>query len=650
MTKYFTTCVVGLWLLASGSVSSAAEQALQNGEDDFLALYFDEVQVVEAATRIAKPISQVAENVTIITAAEIERMNAHNIDDVLNRVAGVYVNYSGLGFNQGSYIYLQGSSWEHVTVLLDGVRVNKASVEIAWVNMIPVRNIKRIEVIKGAASSTWGSALGGVINIITKDTGSTLQPKADVVASYGEKDTYDVTAELAGKASRVSYYLYGGNQESDGLLDDRYYKNNTGYGKLRVEMPHGMSLEVSGLYSRPEYLDTYWPTAYSSVPPLGFSQVLDDKNTFISSRFDALLTDELNLHVEAFRFNNDYQSVRHYTDQPPTLMWDFINDQESRGGALRLDYKLGPHSLVAGADYQRNEIQMTWNYRNWGASFPDYYAMDLLTEDVSGYYINGTFVLDKWSVTPGLRWDHISTVSSELISPSLGVTYQFRPDTMLRASASKGFRKPPAIYFESDLLYGPWYYNPNLKPEKNWTYQVGVESTIIPYLHLKTTLFHHEVEDTWGWSADGNLFRNNDRSWRQGFEVEVATRPIFYTSLKANFTYTFSDLHTYVDMPEDRSDYSSTANIILLFDHPEIITAELSGHYVKWGDYLADGPAEFNNALLWDLSLNRSLYESERLGVSCFGVVRNLFNGKQYVTERWPNAPRYVEAGLKLRF
>ncbi|MDR9501331.1 MAG: TonB-dependent receptor [Desulfurivibrionaceae bacterium] len=639
MTKYFTTCVVGLWLLANVSVSSAAEQALQNGEDDFLALYFDEAQVVEAATRIAKPISQVAENVTIISAAEIERMNAHNVDDVLNRVAGVYVNYGGLDFNHGSDIYIQGSSWEHVTVLLDGVRVNKASVEIAWVNMIPVRIIKRIEVIKGAASSTWGSALGGVINIITKDTGRTLQPKADVVASYGEKDTHDITAELSGKVSKVSYYLYGGNQESDGLLDDRFYKNNTGYGKLRVEMPHDMSLEISGLYSRPEYLDTYWPAA-------GFEVELEDKNTFVSARFDALLADELNLHAELFRFDNDYRNVRRQLPNlPATWSADFINDQKSTGGALRLDYKLGEHSLVAGADYQRNEVQMAWNYRSWVAPFPGDYAMDLLTEDVSGYYLNGTFVFDKWSITPGLRWDHISTVAQELVSPSLGITYQVRADTLLRASASRGFRKPPVFYLEGDPLYSPSAVNPNLDPEKNWTYQAGVESTIIPYLHLKTTFFHHEVDNTWGWAPDYSIFRvNGDRSRRQGFELEVRTRPIYYTSLQANFTYTYSDL------PDDLGDHSSTANIILLFDHPEIITAELSGHYVKWGDYLADGPAEFNNALLWDLSITKSLYESEDLGVSLFGVVRNLFNGNQYVSERWPNAPRYAEAGLKCRF
>lgn len=622
-------------------------------DEKLLSLYFDMglelEQKVEAATRVPKSLNQVAENVTIITAADIERMNAHNVDDILNRVAGIYVNYIGLDFNNNSLIYIQGSNWEHVVVLLDGVRVNKASVELAWVNMIPVRIIKRIEVIKGAASSVWGSALGGVINIITKDSGDSTKPQVDVVASYGGKKSHDVTAELTGKTANVSYYLYAGSQDSDGLQDDRFYENSPGYGKLRVEMPHDMTLEISGLYSQPKHLATYWPAA-------GHAQELNDKNTFISARFDALLAEDLNLHAEVFRFDNDYQLIRHTTSLPTTLIHNFINDQKSTGGAFRLDYKRGDHTLVAGADYQRNEIQMTWKYRNsvvdWDPYYPllapmgDYYAMDLLTEDISGYYLNGSFVFDRLTVSPGLRWDHISTVSNELISPSLGVTYQIRTDTLLRASVSKGFRKPPAWHLEGDPLYSPSSVNPYLDPEKNWTYQAGAESMAIPYLHIKTTLFHHDVDNTWVTAPDWSIYKmNGDPSQRQGLEVQVQTRSIYHTSLQANVTYTYSDL------PEDQTDHSSTANIILLFDHPEIITAELSGHYLKWGRYLADGKeAKENNSILWNLSINRTLYDSEHLGLILFGVARNIFNTSQYTSERGPNAPRYAEIGLKMRF
>ncbi|MEN8256413.1 MAG: TonB-dependent receptor [Thermodesulfobacteriota bacterium] len=625
------------------------------GDDEFLDLYFDESQVVEAATRIRKPINQVAENVTIITAEEIERMNAHNVDDVLNRVAGVYVDYGGLDFNTASYIYIQGSDWEHVTVLLDGVRVNKSSVEVAWVNMVPVRIIKRIEVIKGAASSTWGSALGGVINIITKDPGKSKTPQVDLVTSFGEKDTHDITAEVAGKVSSLSYYVYAGNQESDGLLEDRFFKNTTGYGKFHFDFASDMTLDVSGFYSQPEFLHVKWLTAYSVNPPMGYSQELHDKNTFMSARFDALIAEGLNFHAEIFRFDNDYRAFQKTTHRPITLIEDFFNDQESTGGALRFDYLLGKHALVAGIDYQRNEVQMTWKYRDssiWDFFYPhlapmgDYYEMDLLAEDVSGYYLNGTFVFDDWTITPGVRLDHISTVSDELISPSLGVTYQLSDASLLRASVSRGFRKPPVWYLEGDALYSPTVVNPDLDAEKNWTYQIGLESKDIPYLHVKTTLFHHDVENTWVTAPDYSIWKmNGDRSQRQGFEFEVRTEAFYHLSLQANFTY------TYTDWPEDQADHSSTANIIFIYDHPDILTAEISGHYVKWGELLTElpEPLETNN-FLWDISLNKEIFSTEKFRAALFGVVRNLFNSSQYVQERFENSPRHAEVGLKLNF
>lgn len=63
-------------------------------------------------------------------------------------------------------------------------------------------------------------------------------------------------------------------------------------------------------------------------------------------------------------------------------------------------------------------------------------------------------------------------------------------------------------------------------------------------------------------------------------------------------------------------------------------------------NFLADGAeAEYNKAMLWDLTVNRTLYDTEDLGISLFATVRNIFDGNQYVTERWPNAPVIARRG-----
>jgi vitamin B12 transporter len=74
--------------------------------------------------------------------------------------------------------------------------------------------IDRIEVIKGPASSAWGSSLGGLINIITKAAGTTRTPSGALQVSYGEAGSLDAGAHLSGKTGPLGYFLFAGRQES----------------------------------------------------------------------------------------------------------------------------------------------------------------------------------------------------------------------------------------------------------------------------------------------------------------------------------------------------------------------------------------------------------------------------------------------------
>jgi len=125
--------------------------------------------VVISATRSLKSISRVAENVTVITVEDIELMNAHTLADVLYTVTGVQVGFDG-GPGTIAWALIQGSDFTHVTVLIDGISINNLSDNVADISSIPSQIIQKIEVIKGPASSAWGSSLGGVVNVITKSS------------------------------------------------------------------------------------------------------------------------------------------------------------------------------------------------------------------------------------------------------------------------------------------------------------------------------------------------------------------------------------------------------------------------------------------------------------------------------------------------
>lgn len=625
MTKHYPLTVLALFTaLTIGQSASAANDI--NNEDEMLSMLFNEDELVETATRSPKPISQVAENVTIITAAEIERMNAHNVDDVLNRVTGVYVGYHGKDFNHTSYLSIHGSNYKHVIVLLDGIKYSKATDDIAWVNSIPVNIIKRIEVIRGAASSTWGSALGGVINIITKDSGTTSMPVGNVTASKGEFGSYYYHGDLAGKAGQIGYFVAGGHLESDGLRDDKYFDSDNFYSKFNLALPGKQNLQFTMGYSEPDYQSSYFPD-------YDFKTHINDRNLFFTGSFDTMLSDQLNLHLSLHRFDNDYTSKNNLISSDTTYK-HFAEDQSTIGASARLDWQLATQQLVVGLDYVKNELDLVNEMTNYQA--PKIY------EENWAVFANNTINFGNLHLIPGLRFDQLSN-SEDQISPSVGVTYMLNASTMFRASAAKGFRKPPITYLEDSLPTR--YYTSDLDPEEVWSYQAGIETNALPFCRLKTTLFSHDANESFQWDSSIMGYINKGHEDRDGLELELTTDTFYDTRFVANYTY------VHLKNENNDNNYQHVINVIVTYDNPRFCTAELSGHYVDYGDLYSPSYYEgIDSNMVWDLSINRQLSLSDRIASELFFVAHNLTDEDQYKDYLLKNNPRWIEVGLKIHF
>ncbi|MDH4318202.1 MAG: TonB-dependent receptor, partial [Desulfobulbaceae bacterium] len=540
-------------------------------EDELLALYYDKTmpetnshpanlfdRVVETATHAPKPLSQVAENVTIITAEDIERMNAHNVDDVLNRVAGVFVSYHAQDFNGNTFLDIHDSSYQQVAVYLDGVRLSKATLDLTFANVVPVRIIKRIEVIKGTASSTWGSALGGVINIITKDTGKEERPTGSLRGSYGEFGSQDYSGELASKWGQLGYYLSTGYQTSDGLRDDKYFDNLPTYTKFDLDLPNRMILSLSGMYSAPDYM-----ASHIAHPDFDFAENLDDRNSFVTGSFDWMVRSRVNLHLNSYFFENDYQTTGTSVSSGQILSKN-TELQKSAGTNGRVDWHLTDHQLVLGFDHLRNKLFI----RDELTDVPE----SRLSEELLAWYVNDTIRFDKFTIIPGLRFDQLSD-TDDMLSPSLGTTYQLAEHTLLRAGISRGFRKPPIIF--TDVKNGLWYANNDLDPEKVWSYQVGAETGAARFCRLKSTFFLHDVEDAFQWNQALEAYDNNGVETRRGLELELETVPWHNLVMEVNYTY------VYLENIAGENNHQQGANLIFRYDQPTSITVELAGHYAR---------------------------------------------------------------------
>jgi vitamin B12 transporter len=630
-----------LLLLAIFPVTSStqADDNTTYREDKLLGLYFDEEELVETATRSPKPITQVAENVTIVTAKEIEAMRAHTLAEVLERQSGVFVDFFGQDFLGDVAIRLLGSRRHHVLFLLDGVRLNINSSGYALTHLIPISIIKRIEIIKGAASSSWGSALGGVINIITKDVGKTSRPTGNVNISYGERNSRDLSADVSGKVKNLGYYLHGSNIDSNGLRLDRYAERNSVYGKMQLELSRSSRLTATLGYSDPFYKNLDWYDAWG-IADLNLYTDVENRNSWGTVYFDTEITQDLTLHLSGQHFNNTYAANRHSLGSglgghQGELI--FGEEWEDNSNSFTGHFVWASESLTANLGFESSRSEM--QYANRSGIFFDGTSItenDPITENRHGVYANLTYVKGKFSITPGLRYDEHSN-SEESINPSLGLTYLLCPDTLFRGSIAKGFSAP---YLAASS------HSPDLDPENIWAYQAGIETERIPSLHLKGTVFYHDIQDAWDYSripwANTGTIRSN------GFEIEVKTADYHGLSLTGNTTYVkekskATNISNWVD------DETYSANLIFSYRNTTYgLRTEMIGHYYRISDHITNEEPE-HGTFLWNILIAQDV-DFSLLSGEVYFKGHNIFNGKQYFDRDYPNPERWLELGLALKF
>lgn len=602
------------------SVYAVSEEEMQ-----VLQMFYNPEQLVESPSRTPKPVFQVAENITVITAKEIREMNAHTLTDVLNTIPGVQMDLRG-GPGSGANAHIQGSDFRHVLVTIDGVELNNLSDGFVDLSAMPVQHIEKIEIIKGPASSAWGSSLGGVINIITKPAGGQGKPEGAVSASFGEENTGDYRADVSGKAGSIGYYIYAGNLSTDGLTPNTDFDEDSLYAKLKWDLNAKANLIFTLGYNKGDRGDGEDPLADFSFSD-NFTYLLST----LSLNYKA--ADEADLHISLRTLKQETGIFLHSSSTDVELASNTF-DESNYGGSVKLSLKKETHNMVVGADFDNGELEA-----------------ESITDGKQGIdkwavYVNDTISYKKFTITPGLRYDNTST-NDDFLSPSLGITYKLTDKTVLRGSAARGFSIPPL-----SATYGGGYFfaaNPDLGVERVWSMQAGIESSELKYLWYRVNLFRHNISDAISEEElpDGTFTSvNRDEQRRQGLEIEVKTAPVFNTSFSAGFAYIDArDTGTGVRL-KGTPEY--TYDIGILYNDNKSFSGSLKGHYIWWN------PEESSNSsfdsFIWDINLRKRVNKSDRVNAEIFLSAHNIFNGSQYLSETFKNPGRWVEGGAGLRF
>jgi len=590
-----------------------------------------EGKAVAATSRSPRPISKIAENVTVITSDEIARLNAHSLSDVLQTVPGLYVQNTR---TPGDFTFfgIQGQTDAYATILLliDGIDQGTLVQGFIDPGMFPVQNIERVEVIKGAASAAWGAALGGVVNVVTKSPETGRPYSGTASASYGEKKTSDLSAELSGTSNGIGYYLAGGNLHSDGLLPNNGTNRNSLYAKLSYDLPSkgNLTFGISNIDTRRGLLEVY---------DLDFNYVEHDSantrryHSFLTFSYPLQpdLTLELTAHDSKFHNQTVFGSLDETTN---TIVnnTDFALDQKNTGGKARITWGDSRRNLVTGIEYLHSSVTEKDRLN------PDGAVLDRERDSLS-LYANATYSIGDLTLLPGIRYDKTG-LDEDTTNYTIGATYRLGDATLLRGYWATGYGMPLALL--------------KSVPARIRTFQAGIESETVPYLWLKGTYFYNHIWHIQDYFGNPDVYATNDY---QGFELEARTVPIAGVSFKGG--YTFTDAESKDTGQRIKGVPVHLAKLALSYDNPTLGTdLLLSGNYA-WLNMEYWGAADQSwrhrahyKPIIWNLHLNQKLFAEKELSPEFFFNVNNIFNGSQYWDYWYKNTGRWIEGGVRFRF
>jgi vitamin B12 transporter len=532
--------------------------------------------IVVTATRIPQPIGEIGTTITVVEDPQIQDQKIDRVANVLREVPGVQVTQSG---SPGSVtdVSIRGASAAQTLVLVDGVEVNAGATGSFDLANLTTDNLDRVEILRGAGGSLYGSqAIGGVVNILSQEGEG--PPTASLLSGGGNRATSQQVGTVSGAegnlhySGAVSYFSTEGyrpvNDNSDNLAlngrfdyhlgDDTVLRGFARYIASNVSLPNFNVFSGSDLD----------PTAH-------------DRNEFMlfKGEVEHHFGEKLLVRTNSFFVRQDQRSSS--TPYPGHVGSedDRIPD-ETRGGLLEAVYTwCEGFRTLAGFDFKDRWVRSDSisTFKNFAPPPPLATSISLFharRQEYAGYLEQeGSFLDGHVLVTGGFRVDGNSQFGKE-VSPGWSVAIPItKISTTLRGSYTEGFRAP-----SFDELFFPNFGNPHLQPEVSSEWDGGFTTAFGERASFTATYFSRRVKNLivtipcpkclFG-SEAGNAARVDT----QGVEIVPSLTLIKGLTFSGNVTILDE---THADLP------GSTARPLRVAKH----TASALVQYVRSGNFL----------------------------------------------------------------
>lgn len=666
--------LAAITVFVMGGVTAQAEE---------LPVYsFDEVVVT--ATRTENDVKKVPASTQVITQEDIKRGGATSVRNALSMYANIFQKSKVRG--GGHDIIIRGMETKHSLVMVNGRRIsNEADANglgnAMSLDRININDVEKIEIVRGPSSALYGSeAMGGVLNIITKPSKEQtlltgLEHTSEDTSHWWHADTGRIgnfSMTLDARFNKINRSMLDTATESDPYGTAQTYNASLNY----YVNDHSYVNAYMDYYSQHLKTDTGTPvmkpitlTTSSGKMSLSGQAMLEgtgskaykQKNYGISWNGK---TDKNDWQIQAYmsKFNwSTTSNTKVLGSIPPAGMegmfnfllqnqknaYDFNHDEHTMWAiegrdSLRVN---DHHRVTFGAEYVKDKVAGT----GLGANGDSVYS---ITENgktksssektLSSYaaYLQDEIEYGKWFIVPAIRYDHHSAYGSHT-SPKIGVTYNATDHFRIKANYGDGFKAPSVsqLYYDLDMEMGRgnWVHltgNPNLKPEKSKSWDLGVEAEFGKG-YGSLTYFDNDVDNLIasipkGKDSNGhNLHRyeNVNKARIKGLENTLGYR--FNDTLEFKVTSTLLDAKD-TSSGKDLTQRARLSQIYQLIydDHKDtgwsaVLWNQLDYKFVT-GKAWESGESVKKSYSLTNFSLTRKVNKDTRV----YGSVQNIFDKK----------------------
>jgi outer membrane receptor for ferrienterochelin and colicins len=399
-----------------------------------------------------------------------------NIFEALTMVNGVQPQLNCNVCNTGD-IHINGMEGPYTLILIDGMPIVSSLSTVYGLAGIPNSMVKRIEIVKGPASTLYGSeAVGGLINIITKDPVSSPLLKMDISGTNWSEYNADVTAKLKVKKASSLLGINGfwfntiKDINNDGFTDVTLQKRISIFNKWNFERKSGKPFSVAARY----IYENRWGGQTNWTPEFrGTDNVYGE--SIYTKRVELIGMYSLPIKKQNIRFEYSY-NFHHQDSYYGTTK--YLASQNTAFASLIWDKSYDKHNLLLGVPFR---------FVSYDDNSPATATGDSIhfSNKPQLTYLPGVFIQDEWTIHKkltsliGIRYDH-NNEHGNIYTPRLSFKYKPNNNNTIRLSGGNGYRVVNLFTEDHAALTGARQVVivEKLKPEQSWNVNLNYVTQI----------------------------------------------------------------------------------------------------------------------------------------------------------------------------